>query len=388
MKKFTISLWILVLSGISFFCLAVPGDGYRGPSDEGIDRNQIRKALAHHGRWGRTDRYHEVWIPHVRHGWRPYTYGHWIYTDFGWMWISDEEWGWIPFHYGWWVYDVIYGWVWVPGYVWGPAWVSWRYGDGYIGWAPLPPCVYWDPYYGMRYHDGWENQIPYHGWCFIKENRIMDPQIHRHIRKSERNPKMLKRTRRQTRYEFHHNHVVNRGVDLDRLQKQIGREVPHFRILEEKWEEGKKPVIKIDKDRIYFPKPVNFPSKPIVSSPQTAPVTKPSGTPSETIPSDKPIIWRSKTSYSVPDQKTESVPGQKESTKTAPVFLGPKAVYPLDDDSGSNMPRQYESSTSRSIYHSGRSHSMVTGDQPTQAETDYSEEKQNKMMRVSKGYSH
>jgi hypothetical protein len=71
----------------------------------------------------------------------PYTDGHWVYTDAGWLWVSDYSWGWAPFHYGTWVY-VDTGWAWVPGSVWGPAWVQWRYGGGYIGWAPVVPVGY------------------------------------------------------------------------------------------------------------------------------------------------------------------------------------------------------------------------------------------------------
>src|SRR6266496_1683468 len=34
-----------------------------------------------------------------------------------------------------------YGWVWIPGTVWAPAWVTWTYNDNYVGWAPLPPSI-------------------------------------------------------------------------------------------------------------------------------------------------------------------------------------------------------------------------------------------------------
>ncbi len=105
---------------------------------------EFRTALAPYGTWRRVPRWGEVWIPaRVSRDWRPYSVGHWVYTeDYGWYWISVEEeaeWGWITFHYGRWVFVEPYGWVWVPGNVWGPAWVDWRYGDEFVGWAPLPP---------------------------------------------------------------------------------------------------------------------------------------------------------------------------------------------------------------------------------------------------------
>jgi hypothetical protein len=105
---------------------------------------EFRTALAPYGTWRRVPRWGEVWIPaRVSRDWRPYSVGHWVYTeDYGWYWIAAEEeaeWGWVTFHYGRWVLVEPYGWVWVPGNVWGPAWVDWRYGDEYVGWAPLPP---------------------------------------------------------------------------------------------------------------------------------------------------------------------------------------------------------------------------------------------------------
>ncbi len=101
-------------------------------------------ALEAFGSWQPHPRWGEVWVPDgVPPDWRPYTYGHWVYTDeWGWYWVSDpqeEAWGWITFHYGRWLRDRELGWFWVPGDEWGPAWVNWRGSDDYVGWAPLPP---------------------------------------------------------------------------------------------------------------------------------------------------------------------------------------------------------------------------------------------------------
>jgi hypothetical protein len=96
-----------------------------------------------------TDDYGYVFQPNVSDpDWAPYTDGHWVYTDVGWMWVSDEPWGWATYHYGRWANIDGFGWVWVPGYRWAPAWVSWRYGGGYCGWAPLPPGTFLGAEYG------------------------------------------------------------------------------------------------------------------------------------------------------------------------------------------------------------------------------------------------
>ncbi len=104
----------------------------------------------------------QVWIPYVEYGWRPYTYGHWTYSSYGWTWVAYEPWGWIPHHYGNWTYVDHYGWAWVPGYTWRPHCVQFAVCNGYIGWAPMaPPWYRYHSNRGYRYHGdrGW-----YSGW--------------------------------------------------------------------------------------------------------------------------------------------------------------------------------------------------------------------------------
>src|SRR5262245_25252171 len=112
---------ILNLSQISAFSVPEPAGSQQG--------NILYDGLAKEGRWISHDRLGWVWTPYsVPANWRPYTVGHWIYSDYGWTWVSDEKWGWATCHYGRWLFDANFGWVWVPGTEWGPAWVSWRNG--------------------------------------------------------------------------------------------------------------------------------------------------------------------------------------------------------------------------------------------------------------------
>lgn len=104
--------------------------------------NVFYEPLDAYGDWVETDDYGYVFRPHLAvrdGGWRPYTDGHWVYTEHGWAWDSNEDFGWATYHYGRWARLDGHGWVWVPGREWAPAWVSWRRGDDYCGWAPLPP---------------------------------------------------------------------------------------------------------------------------------------------------------------------------------------------------------------------------------------------------------
>ncbi|HZX93546.1 MAG TPA: DUF6600 domain-containing protein [Myxococcales bacterium] len=95
--------------------------------------------LSPYGSWTYVAPYGHVWVPAVNYGWRPYYYGRWVLTDWGWTFVSDDPWGWAAYHYGRWNFGVGVGWYWIPGTVWAPAWVSWRYGGGYAAWCPLGP---------------------------------------------------------------------------------------------------------------------------------------------------------------------------------------------------------------------------------------------------------
>ncbi len=108
---------------------------------QGIDVDYFYDELGPYGEWVWHPRFGYVWLPtRVSETWRPYTVGHWIYTDeYGWYWDSYEPFAWAVYHYGRWGYDWDFGWFWVPGDTWAPAWVQWRYGNDYVGWAPIGP---------------------------------------------------------------------------------------------------------------------------------------------------------------------------------------------------------------------------------------------------------
>ena len=51
--------------------------------------------LTPQGTWVEVGSYGRCWHPaHLAVEWRPYCYGHWVWTDCGWYWESDEPWAW------------------------------------------------------------------------------------------------------------------------------------------------------------------------------------------------------------------------------------------------------------------------------------------------------
>jgi hypothetical protein len=96
--------------------------------------------LSPHGDWVTVGSYGHCWHPRgIDRNWQPYLNGEWLYTEAGWTWVSYDPWGGDPYHYGTWSRSDAYGWVWIPGTIWAPAWVTWYVGDNDIGWAPVPP---------------------------------------------------------------------------------------------------------------------------------------------------------------------------------------------------------------------------------------------------------
>jgi hypothetical protein len=185
-----------------------------------------------------------VWRPsRVEIDFRPYHRGHWQYTfQFGWIWVSDYIWGDIPFHYGRWVYDPYDGWLWIPGYLWAPAWVIWRSGAGYVGWFPMPPddgFLYGaDPYFNRW--DNWDRGFGYSDWygpgfganlllsfwIFVDERRFADPDYIRYIPPRNDFTRIVNNTTNVTNYVTVNNYIVNRSVDVTRIERAAGRRIP------------------------------------------------------------------------------------------------------------------------------------------------------------------
>lgn len=139
MKLRVSALLMLLCAGLGF----QPAHAAAVSISAGIQINAVADfyaPLEPYGTWVNVGNYGRCWHPtHVEANWRPYSLGHWEYTDVGWYWVSDEPFGWACFHYGSWVNDPQVGWVWLPGTEWSPAWVVWRESDSYIGWAPCGP---------------------------------------------------------------------------------------------------------------------------------------------------------------------------------------------------------------------------------------------------------
>lgn len=190
--------------------------------------------LSPYGDWVYTHQYGWTWLPrNVPFGWRPYCRGQWVPSDYGWFWVSHEPFGWATYHYGRWAPHPRLGWIWIPGRTWGPAWVSWQSGNGYIGWAPLPPEIGFEAGIGLRI-GGLDLSVVIqpHAYTFVEDRSFLQRDPYRWAVPAARNVTIIHNTTNITNYTVVQQRIVNRGVDVQRVERAAGRSARPMRIAE------------------------------------------------------------------------------------------------------------------------------------------------------------
>lgn len=202
---------------------------YEEPSP-GLDIAYFYDYLSPYGTWVYYPPYEYVWVPYsTRYRWRPYTYGRWLWTDYGWTWVSNFKWGWAPFHYGRWAWARDLGWFWVPDTTWGPGWVTWRRSNLYLGWAPLPPEAHFVVGVGIR---RLPYSIPASHWVFVDGIYFLDTSLHNYIFPVERNVTIINYTVHRTNILVRNRRVINAGVELDHVQKLTRKRISKYELKE------------------------------------------------------------------------------------------------------------------------------------------------------------
>jgi hypothetical protein len=196
-----------------------------------ISLNFFYDNLDPYGDWVEVGDYGYCWHPHdIDNDWRPYTSGHWVYTDAGWTWVSDEPYAWAVYHYGRWSRVNRVGWVWVPDTEWGPAWVSWRRGDRYVGWAPLPPES--RARVGVSI-GGWadaEFDIGPTYYSFVDTRDLGAPHLRSVILPPQENLTIINRTTNITNISYRNNVVINNGPDYNAVAREVKQPIRRLRL--------------------------------------------------------------------------------------------------------------------------------------------------------------
>lgn len=276
-------LLVLVLAFAGFFGCAAYVDLPVGPPSDrvpGAHLSFFYDALSPYGDWLWVEPWGWAWTPwDVSPGWRPYTDGHWVWTQLGWTWLSDRPWGWAPFHYGRWTYQLHYGWIWIPDTVWAPAWVAWRSSPGWIGWAPLPPRARWRMGIGLDL-GGVDIglSIVEHGWSFCGQRDFLSHDIGRRLAPLPRNAYLLRETRDRTRYEEVERRVAVRPFDVDEVERWAGP-VDRYQIEDVERPPRQEEMVERRAVRVYRPEVKE-------GEPGGAPERRPSATPPATPPKE------------------------------------------------------------------------------------------------------
>lgn len=195
-KHFTLKLLFILIPGLILFSNLSFGQENESNNNDTISLRTMHNELDTAGEWIKVTKdqvdsdeitdsedqgyvdpdvnYEYVWRPHytvLYSDWNPYENGRWVWTyEYGWTWVSYYSWGWLNYHYGRWWYSSVWGWVWSPGRVWAPCWVSWYWDRGYVGWHPISPRRRW------HWNNGRvitrtiiPNEKKLHKWTFVKE---------------------------------------------------------------------------------------------------------------------------------------------------------------------------------------------------------------------------
>lgn len=191
------------------------------------------RKLEPYGAWFETNDYGYVWQPHEAESsrtWRPYTDGHWAYSDAGWTWISEEPHGWATYHYGRWTRLRNVGWVWVPGDEWAPAWVSFRQSNDYVGWAPLPPEAQFDQRTGIHnWADNYYDISPQR-YTFVPANEFGAQRAERVIVPPEQNVTIINETTNVTNITYSNTTIINGGPSYDELRSRSQQPIERYRL--------------------------------------------------------------------------------------------------------------------------------------------------------------
>jgi len=218
-------VFFLVLALAVAVGFAMPGQPARASTSVSV--SFFYDSLAPYGDWVTVGSYGRCWRPgHVSVGWQPYLYGEWIYTEAGWTWESFDPWGGDPYHYGTWVFTARYGWLWVPGTIWAPAWVTWYITDDAFGWAPVPPSFY----VGISGYAGPPVTVSRTAYVFVPARQFAGVNVSSVGVPVSQNTTFIARARPVTKFAVQGGVLSSGGPALPQVERVAGKRIERMSI--------------------------------------------------------------------------------------------------------------------------------------------------------------
>jgi hypothetical protein len=195
---------------------------HRADASGGVSISFFYDELSPHGDWVTVGSYGHCWRPRgIDRDWQPYLNGEWLYTEDGWTWVSSDPWGGDPYHYGTWSRSNAYGWVWIPGTIWAPAWVTWYVGDNDIGWAPVPPSFS----VGASGYLGPPVTVSRSSYIFVPATRFVGVNVGTVRVPVAQNATLLARTRPVTRFTASGGVLTSGGPTVVQVERATQRKI-------------------------------------------------------------------------------------------------------------------------------------------------------------------
>lgn len=209
--------------------LVVPAQAARASGSVGV--TYFYDSLAPYGDWVTVGSYGHCWRPaRVAASWQPYLDGEWIYTDAGWTWVSSDPWGGDPYHYGTWIFTAEYGWIWIPGTIWAPAWVTWYITDDAFGWAPVPPTFI----VGVSGYSGRALTVSRSAYVFVPAGQFAGVNVSSVRVPAAQNATFIARSRPLTRFAVQGGVLSSGGPALPQVERVAGKQIPRVSLAEAK----------------------------------------------------------------------------------------------------------------------------------------------------------
>jgi hypothetical protein len=207
---------LLILAG----SLAAPL--HRADASGSVTISFFYDELSPHGDWVTVGNYGHCWRPRgIDRNWQPYLNGEWLYTENGWTWVSYDPWGGDPYHYGTWSRSSVYGWVWIPGTIWAPAWVTWYVSDNDIGWAPVPPSFN----VGISGYAGPPVTVSRSSYVFVPATQFVGVNVGTVRMPATQNAILLARTKPVTRFTASGGVLTNGGPTVVQVERVMQRKI-------------------------------------------------------------------------------------------------------------------------------------------------------------------